>query len=152
LRQTRGLERFIADAHRDERAALSMDVLLEQLRHSGNDRHRQLVLKCEFEPFLGGFRGPDRLEQRVDFLGPGEAVGVQREAGLFRQIWHSQHGADAAPLAGGDDGDSDQALFGFVDADGVVPPETVDARAFARAAGIPGHRGFVFRDVDGGFM
>ena len=129
-----------------------MDALFQQRRHGRDDRHRQLVLEGEFEPFLGGFRQPHRLEQRVDFLGGGEAVGVQRKAGFFRQIGHSQHGANAAPLAGGDDGDTDQALFCFVDADGVIAPETVDARAFAGCAGVPCHRGLVFRDVDGSFV
>ena len=111
-----------------------------------------LYSSAQFEPFGRGAGFPDRLEQGVDFVGMGQAVGVDGIARVPGEVGHAQHGADAAPLGGGDDGDADQALLRWVDADGIVPAETVDSGAFAGCAGVPGDGGLVFRDVDRGFV
>ncbi len=148
----RGLERSVADADGDEGATLAVDRLFQQFGHGGDDGHRQLVFQGAFEPLRRGAGFPDGLEQRVDLVGVGQAVGVDRVVRVLGEIGHAQHGADASPLGGGDDGDADQAVFCGIDADGVVAAETIDPGTFAGCTCVPGDGGFVFRNVDRGFM
>ena len=129
-----------------------MDALFQQFFHRRNDCHRQFITQRQFEPLLGRFGRPDRLEQRIDFLRRGKAIGVEGESLFLCEVGHAQHLANAAPLAGRYDGDADQALFRLVNTDGIVTTESVDARPRARFSGVPSNGRFVFGDVDGGFV